>query len=267
MFDIDIISLRDDSQMNVPLRLGIRHRTLMDGRQPLQRLRAHCGTRGVITHAALIVGRLIMGAAAAFALTTQTSASSSIPPAGLQEFAIHRDGSPIGSYRATFVVAGERLLVEVDITVEINLAFITVYRFEHKRREVWQNGQLIELETRIDDDGAESHVLAHAGAEGLEVDGPAGRIVVPRDIVPSGYWNAATVGQTRLLDSEDGVILNIQISGGELETIAAGEREIRARHYRITGDLEKDVWYDEAGVWVGLSFSARDGSKIEYILN
>ena len=50
------------------------------------------------------------------------------------EFAVDRNGSPIGHHTLRFRRDGERLTVDIDILLEVKLAFITLYRYHHTNR-------------------------------------------------------------------------------------------------------------------------------------
>ena len=68
-------------------------------------------------------------------------------------------------------------------------------------------------------------------------------------------------------------MLNTITGAANAVTITAEGREERptgtgprpATRYRYAGELQAQVWYDGAGRWVGLRFSARDGSVIDYV--
>jgi hypothetical protein len=45
------------------------------------------------------------------------------------------------------------------------------------------------------------------------------------------------------------------------ETITASGRAIAARKYVVTGDLERELWYDDGGHWLQ-SRLEHDGAKI-----
>ena len=191
-------------------------------------------------------------------------ARNSVPAEGELLFAIVREGPRIGTCRVVFAPRGDRLGVTATIEVEVGLGFITLYRYQQTRREVWQGMRLVALETVIDDDGEKTRLVARATADGLLVEGPAGRQLVPADMLPTGNWDARTVAASRLLDSTNGRILAITVTGGEAVGTVPGGRAIAARYYRIAGDAEKELWYDEAGVWVGMREVVRDGSVVEY---
>jgi hypothetical protein len=186
--------------------------------------------------------------------------------AGTLHFEVLRDGSPIGTHVVRFREEGEVLTVETEVRIAVTIAFITVYRYEQDRTEVLRDGRTVAFENRTNDDGAVTGVNGRAVKVGMMVVGPEARHTVPADMVLSGYWNHQTVDRTRLLDSGDGTVLEIAVADEGMETVTAWGREVEARHYVLTGDLEREVWYDAAGIWVRMRLVARDGSIIEYRL-
>ena len=48
------------------------------------------------------------------------------------------------------------------------------------------------------------------------------------------------------------------------EIVRTDQTIIPSRKYVYNGDIEATVWYDQAGRWVKMKFSAKDGSTIEY---
>ena len=49
------------------------------------------------------------------------------------------------------------------------------------------------------------------------------------------------------------------------DRIATSSGIVDAHRIRMTGSLTVDLWYDEAGRWVGCEFEAR-GQSIRYVL-
>ena len=50
------------------------------------------------------------------------------------------------------------------------------------------------------------------------------------------------------------------------EIVEAGGRNVSATHYSVTGQLNRELWYDANGVLVQVQFAGSDGSQISYIL-
>ena len=93
-----------------------------------------------------------------------------------------------------------------------------VYRYVHRNTEVWQGDRLVSLDTRTDDNGDSFTVSARRTAEGIEVEGAEGRVLAPADILPTSYWRGDTINQTRLLDTQRGVIRQVAFSRAGRET-------------------------------------------------
>ena len=186
--------------------------------------------------------------------------------AGTLHFEVLRDGSSIGTHIVRFQEEGETLTVEHEVRIAVTIAFITVYRYEQDRTETYRDGQLVAFHNRTDDDGDVTEVTGSAVEGGMEVVGPEVSHTVPAGMVLTGYWNHETVERTRLLDSGDGTVLEIAVTDGGLETVEAWGRQVEAWRYALSGGMEKELWYDAAGIWVRMRQVARDGSIIEYLL-
>ncbi len=200
---------------------------------------------------------------AAIALASSPAVLAGQDPADALNFRVLRDGDPIGSHRVSFRRVGEETHVHIALELEIGFGFITLFRYEHENREVWRDGRLLSLDARTHDDGDEHWVKARAGDAGLEVEGSTGRYLAPADTLPTSYWNKAMVGQTRLLDTQSGRLIDVEVKPAGRERIVVGGRAIDAQRYEISGDLQASLWYDLDDRWIGMAFTAR-GSGIDY---
>ena len=59
--------------------------------------------------------------------------------------------------------------------------------------------------------------------------------------------------------------INVKDIGTE-EVLTTSGKIINAKHYAVTGDLERELWFDQANRLVHVLFKGQDGSSIEYIL-
>lgn len=196
---------------------------------------------------------------------TQAQADS----AGLEardnlSFRVLRDGAPIGHHKIAFEQIGDELHVDVDVELEINLAFITLFRYEHRAKEVWRGGRLISLDTSTNDDGEKYTVSARSTDEGLIVEGADGRFIAPANILPTTYWHPDTVDQNLLLDTQHGRLLSVSATPKGVDVINAAQEQLPAQRFTLDGDLDVDLWYDPTGDWMKIAFSVR-GSEIDYV--
>ncbi len=178
------------------------------------------------------------------------------------EMTIIRNEDHIGTHSIAFIRDGARLHVDTRIEIAVKIAFITVYRLLKTSRETWEQDRVIAYDATTDDNGSISTIKARPDGENLIVDGPNGRVTAPLGTMMSGYWSDRTVNRTLLIDSSDGVLRRVSVGKSTRETLTAGDREIPVRRYRMTGDLDRDLWYGEDGRLVRMREIASDGSVI-----
>lgn len=221
----------------------------------------------MVERRALMLGLLCTGLAG-------RALAATVPPSGMIDFNVFRQGdSPMGYHRLRFSRDGDDLVMEKEIRLEVSLAFITAYRYQHTNREVWRDGRLIAIDTRTNDDGDRYEMTGRATDGGFAVESSAnGRVTAPATIIPTSYWNHAITGATQLLDTQRGLIMDV-VMGDLGPNPPPGGFPVPARHHRINiltnrpGSTERiDLWYDEAEAWVGLAFEAK-GQTIHYVLN
>ena len=178
------------------------------------------------------------------------------------EMTITRNKERIGTHSIAFVRDGVRLHVDTRIEIAVKMVFVTVYRMLKTSRETWEQGRVVAYDATIDDNGTITSIKVRPDGKKLIVDGPDGRITAPLGTMISGYWSDRTVNRKLLIDSSDGVLRRVSVGKSTSETLAAGNREIPVRRYRMTGDLKRDLWYGEDGRLVKMREIARDGSLI-----
>jgi hypothetical protein len=183
---------------------------------------------------------------------------------GLLDFAVYRDGSRAGTHSVRFERAGESVIVTGRFELDVEVLFFTAYRFEYVSVGRWRHGRLQALKTTVDDNGAKSSVRASRRDKGFSIEGPDGSLQAPAPLYPTNHWNADVLGETRVLNTLTGRINTVSIEPAGREAVTTERGPVWATRYVYKGELETEVWYDDAGRWVGMRFQARDGSTIDY---
>jgi hypothetical protein len=178
-------------------------------------------------------------------------------------FTVERDGALFGTHGLQFSGSAEELTVEIAIDLKVDFGPITLFRYTHRNRESWQNGRLARLETTTDDDGEAFRVIGSALPEGFRLQQGEATGPLPTDILPTSYWHRAALDRSLWLDTQTGRLRKISVQYLGDETITVADSPEKASRYRVSGDLEMDLWYLPNGEWAGLEFMAR-GSKIRY---
>lgn len=175
----------------------------------------------------------------------------------------HEKYGDVGEHKVAFVQAGEDLVVTVDNWITVKVLFITGYRFTAQREERWRDGRLVAYRSDTDDDGEAVAISALAKDGKLAIQGKKGQIEAPAGTFPTHPWNRAIVAQSQLMHTKSGKLLNVSITEAGRETIQVAGRDLAATKYLITGDQERELWFDDADNWVQMRF-IKDGSAITF---
>lgn len=207
----------------------------------------------------------VIFAALAAALLAPAAEAIQVPDRSLT-YTVLRDGAPVGSHVVAFQSAEDGAKVEITTDIAVKMAFITVYRFEHKGSEVWKNARLMSLQSVTNDDGTPHQMTAEAKGADLHVVGDGKPMQADAAIVPASLWNPALVRQSTLLNTLDGHQMAVQVTDQGDDAVTVQGQRVTARRYVVDGDLKREVWYDPAGTLVQVRFKGRDGSDILYVL-
>jgi hypothetical protein len=178
------------------------------------------------------------------------------------DFLVLRQGDAIGAHRFSFSRRDGDFVVEVAIDIAVSLLGMTVFRYTHRSRETWRDGWLHGLVSATDDNGNQVRIAAersggalrgHVNDVGFDVSG---------FIVPSSLWHRDTRQSRALFSTIEGRMKVVNIAALGPEEVEAGGARVGAEHYRITGELERDIWYGPACDIARVTFPAGDGSLI-----
>ena len=214
--------------------------------------------RQAFSRSALTVGFFLslLVTAHAEALSPETA------PTGTFVYQVTRDGDVVGEQRADFERRDDALSVITDVRINVTLLGISVYDFTQRIEEKWAQGVLTEFRSDTDDDGNHRNVMLARSGERLIGTYDDKKRDLPGYLIPSTLWNSAAVGHSALLDTVRGRERDIRVQDVGLEQLTLPIGTVQARHYIFSGEFNREVWYDEAGVMVAGQMEAKDGSII-----
>ena len=189
--------------------------------------------------------------AAALAVTLSAGArAATMPHDGALVFDVIRKGKDIGDQSYAFSTAGGRTTVQVraKVAVKVPLIGITAYSFDQNSTEIWQAGKAVAIASNTNDNGDPHHISLSS---------------VPA--FPASLWSVDTAAQTTLLNTIDGHLMKVRVADLGTEPVKVGGHPVNAHHFRISGDLARDVWYDDTGVLAHLVMKGDDGSTVTYV--
>jgi len=180
-------------------------------------------------------------------------------------FDVERKGKIIGTHETSFAGNGAKLVVENTMKLNVGFLFIDFFEFDYNATEIWCNGRFTRLQSTANRNGKIIETTAIRKNGAIDVESPKGDLTLDPDIIPSNHWNVEVLNSQAVLNTLTGGPDRVEILKQGTEEIIAEGQIHTATHYRYTGDLNVDVWYDDQGRWVKLRFPAEDGSTIEYV--
>ena len=197
---------------------------------------------------------------------TGVASTAGVPKDGVLAFDIVRNGEAIGTHTYRFDRSGDRTEVRIKTDINFRLFFIPVYRFEHESKEVWQDGKLNSLESNTNENGTPVKLQVHRDEDSLMVYGEDGNLHVDREIIPASLWNRLVLDRSQTLTTISGNVKKFEVEYvGEAE-LDVRRQKVTTQHFRLTGEFERELWYDKDDVLVGVRFEASDGSTVAYVL-
>ncbi len=178
-------------------------------------------------------------------------------------YSIRKEGEPIGQERVTINRDGDAALVEVRTTTRAKVLFLE-FRYDHNRREEWRGGRLVRMVADTDDDGTKSKLEAvrKDGGWTFTVNGQSAER--PGDALPLTLWGRAILDRKELFSIIDAKPYGVQVAALGNETVNVDGTAQQAEHFRITGDVERDLWYGADGYLLRAAFQ-RSGYPIEVV--
>jgi hypothetical protein len=184
------------------------------------------------------------------------------PPAGIFIYAISRDGAPVGQQRLEFVKDGEKLRVLSHMQLDVTLLGMSLYGFDQQFEEVRSGGKLMQVISEANDDGKDKKLTLNLEGDRLKGSyNDKGRDADPA-LLTSLFWQKPATGKSEVIDSVNGKERDVVVSDVGAETLALPIGKIETRHYRVRGELERELWYDSAGILVAGQRDGPDGSKV-----
>lgn len=173
-------------------------------------------------------------------------------------YTILKEGDPIG--KETYVVDrdGERTTVALTVDSAVHILFLD-FKYHHTRTESWNGVALEKLSADTDDDGTKHHVeIAADSAGGFKVTTDGKTVAVPPDAFPLAQWNKAMVNHPVVIpvESDDTPYKSAWKDAGPA-SLTIGGQALQTEHFVLSGDIDRDLWYDSDGVLAKVTFRRR----------
>lgn len=167
------------------------------------------------------------------------------------EFDVYRKGKRIGTHTVDFDTEDDTHTITSGTKLKVKFLFFTAYKFSYTSSEMWNDDQLVKVESVTNDGGDIYETAWDPQAE--------------RHLLPTNHWNPEILEKSQIYNTISGKLDEVTITPGDWYTIETNTGPRKAQRYEYSGDLENvSVWYDEQGRWVSMEFEGTDGSMIKY---
>ena len=205
------------------------------------------------------------------ALTPAHAVESPVADAGAAadawRFRVYLDEREIGYHNFYLEESGDTRELLSEANFEYRLVFVKLFHYEHENRETWSGDCLQSVASRTDSNGEPYRVDGRLETGRFRVEGNAGEADLPECVMSFAYWNPAFLGQGRLLNTQNGEFLDVDISQPVAEPLSVrGEQQPSYRYRLEAGELRLDLWYSADNEWLALESEVRGGRKLRYEL-
>jgi hypothetical protein len=205
--------------------------------------------RSMLGKLTILFGLLALAIGPAFAeapIVAETSPAGAAAAVTTENrvFDIFRDGNKIGTETIEIEKDGDTTNVKFTTHISVVVMFIQAYRFDHSATETWTGGQFVSYNSLTDDNGTKHSVMAVAKPDKLEFEIDGTRSEAAPDLIPASLWSKDFIDRTNLFDSDTGKQLSIKVTDLGVGPLLQQGTTIQAHHYKISGDLDRDLWFD-----------------------
>lgn len=167
-------------------------------------------------------------------------------------FTIFKEKDPIGSESYAIARDQGKTTVQVQTNTRVQVLFLD-FHYTHQRTETWQNGQIERLVAQTDDDGTIHKI--DASASRAVIDGADKQF--PGDALPLSLWSTAILNHGALYSIVDGQVYKVSTKDLGEEALTINNKQIKGHHWRLSGDVDRDLWFDNDGLLLKATFERK----------
>jgi hypothetical protein len=183
------------------------------------------------------------------------------------DFSVLLDGDKIGYHRFELTdINGERRVTS-EAKFDVRILFINAFRYRHENTEVWSDGCLRKIDARTQANGKKLAVSGTQVQDKFIVDDGSETNALADCVMTFAYWDPEFLQQPKLLNSQSGEYIDVEVEPLGREPITVRGQEVAASAYRLTAKkMQLKLWYSTENEWLALESVAKGGRIIRYEL-
>ena len=181
-------------------------------------------------------------------------------------FRVYLDDREIGHHHFTLTRSGENERLDTRADFRVTLLKIPFFTYRHDNTEYWADDCLRSIRSSTDQNGNAFSVEGRATERGFVIETGSGEQTLPACISTFAYWDRDFLRRDRLLNSQTGEYLDVEIDYLGETPLPDAQADMSAHHYRLTArDLQIEVWYSDDDRWLALQSMTSGGRLLRYV--
>ncbi len=216
---------------------------------------------GQITHRVLN-----MTSGAVFGLVLLLASTTVAATEQQWRFKVYLNDREIGHHHFTLTRDGASQRLDTRAKFDVTLLKIPFYSYRHDNVEHWNDSCLTRISSNTDQNGKQFLVQGTATGDGFRITSNSGEYTLPACISTFAYWDKSFLERDRLLNSQTGEYLDVEVDYIGEDLLEHGETAVRTHRYKLTADdLDIDIWYSHNGHWLALQSTTANGKLLRYV--
>lgn len=183
-------------------------------------------------------------------------------------FRVYLDDREIGHHDFILTENGPDTDLRSRAHFDVTFLKIPLFKYRHENTEVWQSHCLQRITSTTDENGKHFRVAGSAAGKVFELTTHAGASTLPACISTFAYWDKSFLERDRLLNSQTGEYLDVEVRYLGDDSIRVRNEDTRAQRYLLTaGKASIELWYSQDGRWLGLQSTTDSGRLLRYALD
>ena len=160
----------------------------------------------------------------------------------------------------------DELTVQTNVEIYVKLFGIEFFKYKLSSEEVWRDKKIMSLNSQVRiGNKTEFATVKRIGKETYKIEGSKFDGIISGNPATTSYFTPDFMNRTIWISTQNGKPLKIKTERVGQRLIESTKGPINAFQWRVTGDLNINLFYDKKDEWVGSSFKA-GGSTAKLIL-
>jgi hypothetical protein len=180
----------------------------------------------------------------------------------------HSRYGAIGTYDRVFTESGGVTQANSHLRIAVKVLGLVVHREDADTTETWRGGRLTSFDSTTTVNGKPIKVTGEARGGQFVVNTPTGVETAPPDVAPTDPSGFARTGRAEVVSLKSGRLDKVDVTGGEMQSVALRGASVDARHYRVSTAAQPnkwEVWLDSNGLPVKFR-SQEHGDFVDFVL-